>query len=169
MLSFALRVDGALDNDYYALTLYNAILGGTPSSKLFRNFREKESLAYIVTSRYYRFKNVVIITSAISRENYEKSVEVIKKQINDIVLGDVTKEEFEAAKQSVLSNIIEWMDSKLYISKLYYSNKVSFKKSDITIEQMYDKFKDLTLEDIINVSKKIKLQDIIFLGGRQDV
>ena len=82
VLSFALRVDGALDNDYYALTLYNAILGGTPSSKLFRNFREKESLAYIVTSRYYRFKNVVIITSAISRENYEKSVEVIKKQIN---------------------------------------------------------------------------------------
>ncbi len=40
-------VDSSMD-DFYTLNLYNAILGTTPSSKLFQNVREKESLAYTV-------------------------------------------------------------------------------------------------------------------------
>ena len=36
--------------DYYSLVVYNAILGGSTHSKLFRNVREKESLAYYAQS-----------------------------------------------------------------------------------------------------------------------
>ncbi len=169
ILSFAFRVINPKLEDYYSLTVYNAILGGTPSSKLFQNFREKESLAYVVTSRYYRFKNVVIISSAISRKNYEKAKQVILKQVEDIKNGKITTQEFEAAKQSILSNMIEWMDSKLYISKLYYSNLASFKRDDVTIEDMYNKFKSLTLDDIVTVSNKVKLEEIVMLGGKMDV
>ena len=34
------------DDDYYALMVYNGILGGGAHSKLFSNVREKASLAY---------------------------------------------------------------------------------------------------------------------------
>ena len=61
VLSYGLRINNPNSNDFYKLSVYNALLGGTPSSKLFQNFREKESLAYTVRSRYYRFKDIIII------------------------------------------------------------------------------------------------------------
>ena len=38
------------------MILFNAILGGTPNSKLFQNVREKASLAYTVRSIYIKQK-----------------------------------------------------------------------------------------------------------------
>lgn len=168
VLALALRVVNPSEEDYYVLTLYNAILGGTPSSKLFQNFREKESLAYMVNSRYYRFKSVIIISSAISRKNYEKAISVIKKQIKDIEEGNISKEEFEASKQSVLSNITQWMDSKISMSKLFYSNLIHFKSCSVTLNDMYEKFKNINVDDIARIAKKIKLEEIILLGGELD-
>ena len=168
VLALALRVVNPSEEDYYVLTLYNAILGGTPSSKLFQNFREKESLAYMVSSRYYRFKSVIIISSAISRKNYEKAISVIKKQIKDIEEGNISKEEFEASKQSVLSNITQWMDSKISMSKLFYSNLIHFKSRNVTLNDMYEKFKNINIDDITRIAKKIKLEEIILLGGELD-
>ena len=59
IITFGMRVLNPKDRDFYVLNVYNAILGSTPSSKLFQNFREKESLAYTVRSRFYRFKNII--------------------------------------------------------------------------------------------------------------
>ena len=39
----------------------------------------------MLNSRYYRFKSVIIISSAISRKNYEKAISVIKKQIKEAI------------------------------------------------------------------------------------
>ena len=50
VLALGLKINDVSIDDFYALNLYNAILGTTPSSKLFQNVREKESLAYTVRS-----------------------------------------------------------------------------------------------------------------------
>ena len=89
VLSLGLRINNASIEDFYALNLYNAILGTTPSSKLFQNVREKESLAYTVRSRYYRFKDIIVIFAGINKENYNKAVEVINEQIDAIKNGDI--------------------------------------------------------------------------------
>ena len=65
VITFGMRIKNSTTDDFFALNVYNAILGSTPSSKLFQNFREKESLAYTVRYIYYRFKSIIIIYAGI--------------------------------------------------------------------------------------------------------
>ena len=168
VLSYGLRINNPNSNDFYKLSVYNALLGGTPSSKLFQNFREKESLAYTVRSRYYRFKDIIIIYAGIQKENYEKAKLVIENEINKIKDGEISDEEFEASKKSIISDLKEWNDSKIALSKMFISNLFSLKNDLLTLEQMVDKFEKVTKQDIIDIASKITIEKIYFLGGENN-
>ena len=168
VLSYGLRINNPNSNDFYKLSVYNALLGGTPSSKLFQNFREKESLAYTVRSRYYRFKDIIIIYAGIQKENYEKAKLVLENEINKIKDGEISDEEFEACKKSIISDLKEWNDSKIALSKMFISNLFSLKNDSLTLEQMVDKFEKVTKQDIIDIASKITIEKIYFLGGENN-
>ena len=168
VLSYGLRINNPNSNDFYKLSVYNALLGGTPSSKLFQNFREKESLAYTVRSRYYRFKDIIIIYAGIQKENYEKAKLVLENEINKIKNGEISDEEFEASKKSIISDLKEWNDSKIALSKMFISNLFSLKNDSLTLEQMVDKFEKVTKQDIIDIASKITIEKIYFLGGENN-
>lgn len=168
VLSYGLRINNPNSNDFYKLSVYNALLGGTPSSKLFQNFREKESLAYTVRSIYYRFKDIIIIYAGIQKENYEKAKLVLENEINKIKDGEISDEEFEASKKSIISDLKEWNDSKIALSKMFISNLFSLKNDSLTLEQMVDKFEKVTKQDIIDIASKITIEKIYFLGGENN-
>lgn len=165
VLSLGLRIKDCTIDDFYALNLYNAILGTTPSSKLFQNVREKESLAYTVRSRYYRFKDIIVIFAGINKENYQKAVDVIKEQIEAIKTGEISKEEFESAKDSLMADLLEWKDSKIAMAKMKFANIIAFKDADITVEDMRERMSRVTLEDIIRVANLVSVEKIFVLGG----
>jgi len=169
VITYGLKIKDLKADDFYAINMYNAILGGTASSKLFQNFREKESLAYTVRSRYYRFKNFIIIYAGIKKEDYEKAKIVIEDQLNQILKCEVTNEEFNAAKESLLSDLIEWEDNKIAIAKMFFSNLFAFKDSTVTIDEMYKKMSKVTLEDVVDVAKRIQIEQIYFLRGEANV
>lgn len=165
VLSLGLRIKDCTIDDFYALNLYNAILGTTPSSKLFQNVREKESLAYTVRSRYYRFKDIIVIFAGINKENYQKAVDVIKEQIEAIKKGEISKEEFESAKDSLMADLLEWKDSKIAMAKMKFANIIAFKDADITVEDMRERMSRVTLEDVIRVANLVSVEKIFVLGG----
>lgn len=169
VLTMAFKVQNPEYNDIYSLNVYNAILGSTPSSKLFQNFREKESLAYTVRSRYYRYKGFFLIYAGIDAKNYEKAKKVILAQLKMIENGEISEEEFEAAKQSLISDLLEWEDSKIALAKFLLGNLVIYEDSKMTVNDMIKGIRNVSVNDIIMASKKIKLQTIYFLGGEADV
>lgn len=168
VLSLGLRIKECTPKDFYVLNVYNAILGTTPSSKLFQNVREKESLAYTVRSRYYRFKDIIVIYAGINKENYKKALDVIKIQLEDMKNGNITDIEFKSARDSLLADLIEWKDSKVAMAKMKLSNLIAFKDADISIDQMREEIKNVKIEDIINISKKIEVEKVFLLGGEID-
>ena len=165
VLTYGLRINNINSNDFYKLSVYNALLGGTPSSKLFQNFREKESLAYTVRSRYYRFKDIIIIYAGIQKENYEKAKKVLENEINLIKEGKVTDEEFNASKQSIISNLKEWNDSKIALSKMFISNMFATKSNTLELENMINNMNKVTKQDVIDIAKNIAIEKVFFLGG----
>ena len=165
VLSLGLRINNASIEDFYALNLYNAILGTTPSSKLFQNVREKESLAYTVRSRYYRFKDIIVIFAGINKENYNKALEVINEQIDAIKNGDISEDEFKSAKDSLMADLLEWKDSKVAMAKMKFANIIAFKDENITVEDMREKMSKVTVEDIMRVAKLVSVEKIFVLGG----
>lgn len=82
----------------YVALVYNWILGGSATSKMFQIVREKYSLAYTAASNYLRHKNSIFIRCGIEIDNYEKTLKLIKEQLEDMKNGNFTDEDIKNAK-----------------------------------------------------------------------
>ena len=78
----------------YDTLIYNSILGGSANSKMFQNVREKAHLAYVASSSYLRYKSNIFINCGIEISNYEKALELIRKQIEDMKKGEFTRRRY---------------------------------------------------------------------------
>ena len=165
VLCIGLKATNVTKEDMYALLLYNAILGGSPASKLFQNVREKESLAYFAKASYNRFKNAIYMYAGVDPKKEEKAKEVMIYQTEIIKNKDVSDIEFEAAKQSLISNYIEMEDTKETLIRTIMNNELFFGR-EVNIEEMIDKIKGLTKEDVTRVANNIIISNVFILGGR---
>lgn len=150
--------------DYYPLILYNSILGGGLTSKLFINVREKASLAYTISSRIDKFKGLMFITGGIDSDKYEKAKEIIFKQVEDMKNGNITDEELSAAVKGISTSIRSLGDTHLYIVDFFLSQLIS--NSRHTFEQVIKRLEQVKKEEIPKIAKKINLDTIYFLSGK---
>ncbi len=86
------------DSDYAALQVFNGLFGGFPSSKLFRNVREKHSLAYYAASRFESHKGLLFVFSGIDPKDYQKAKEIIDAQLASMQAGEFEGSEVEEVK-----------------------------------------------------------------------
>lgn len=149
------------ENEQYAIMIYNSILGGSANSKLFQNVREKESLAYTASSSYMRLKNEIFINCGIEIENYEKTLNIIKEQIEDMKKGIFTDEDIENAKKGMIS-AIESIDDEQDSEIMYFFGQEFFEKVN-SLEDYKIKIKNVTKNQIIDIAKNVCISTIYFL------
>lgn len=151
-----------LDKDArYKIMIYNSLLGGSANSKLFQNVREKASLAYTASSSYYRFKNNIFINCGIDIPNYQKALEIIKKQIEDMKNGDFTDEEIENAKNGIIASIKTIDDEQDTEITYYFGQELSGTKT--TLEEYIENIQKVNKADVLEVAKQISINTIYFL------
>ncbi len=160
-LVIGMNIEQKMENSKNIALIYNAILGGTATSKLFQNVREKASLAYTAGSNYIRQKGNVFIRCGIEIENYEKALEIIKKQIEDMKQGNFTEEELENTKQYIISTIQEIKDEQDTQIAYYFSHELA--KTDSSIEKYINNVRKVTKEQIVEIAKTVKINTIYFL------
>ena len=149
------------DNLRYDVMIYNSLFGGSANSKLFQNVREKASLAYTASSSYYRFKNNIFINCGIEIPNYEKALEIIKQQIEDMKKGDFTDEEVENAKKGIIASIKTIDDEQDTEITYFFSQELSQNKCDI--EQYINRIAVVNKENVIEIANKVSINTIYFL------
>ena len=145
----------------YILALYNTLLGGSANSKLFQNVREKESLAYSIGSIYIRQKNNVFIKAGINIEDYDKTVQLIKQQLEDMENGNFTEEELEKAKKLIVNGIRAIIDEQETGVTYYLGQELA--RENITPEQYIEKINNITKQQVQDISGKININTIYFL------
>ncbi len=153
------------DSDYYPFLMANGILGGGPHSKLFQNVREKASLAYYVFSRIEKTKGLMLITSGIEVDNYEKALNIIKKQIDDLKSGDITDYEIDSTRKMLINAFKEASDNPSLVISLYLDGYINNREE--SIEDMIRQIQTVNKEEIIKVSQKLKLDTIYFLTNKE--
>ena len=151
------------DDDSAALSLFAEIFGGSPMSKLFMNVREKMSLCYYCRASLDSYKGIMLVLSGIQSKNRDKSFDAIMKELSDIQNGNVTPDEFEAAKLSLINTYKTLDDSPAALSSWYISRATC--DSFVDPCKIVEKIQNTALEDVIRVSKKVKLDTIYFLKG----
>ncbi len=158
-----LGLDVNIDNEdlKYDVLVYNSILGGSANSKMFQNVREKAHLAYVASSSYLRYKNNIFINCGIEISNYEKAVELIKKQIDDMKKGDFTEEEIENAKKGIIATIKTIEDEQDTEITYYLGQELT--NHVISVKEYMDRIQKVTKQNVIDIANKISINTIYFL------
>jgi len=160
-LVIGLDVNSNIENVNYITMCYNTILGGGANSKMFQNVREKASLAYTVGSNYLKRKQNIVVRAGIEIENYQKALDIINKQLEDMRKGNFTDEDIQNAKNLIIAtieNIPEEQDTEIS----YYLGQ-ELVGSNVSVEEYKNKVENVTKEQIVEVANSITTNTIYFL------
>ena len=163
-LVIGLDITEKRENLRYIASVYNSILGGNPMSKLFQNVREKESLAYTAGSVYLKPKNNIFIKCGIEIDNYEKAVEVIKEQLDDMKKGNFSDENIKNAKTNILSTVKFIPDEQDTEITYYFSQELA--NTNVDFEEYEGKINNVTKEEIVDFANSINVNTIYFLTNK---
>jgi predicted Zn-dependent peptidase len=101
------------DRRRFAASLLDGILGGSASSRLFQEIREKRGMAYSVYSfaSQYTDTGLIGIYVGTREENLAQCVEICVEQVADIAAGNLRPGELHRAKESLKGRIMLSMES----------------------------------------------------------
>ncbi len=160
-LVLGLQIDDNNKNSRFAASVYNAILGGGANSKLFQNVREKNSLAYTASSSYIRTKNVILVHCGIDIDKYEKALETIKEQIEDMKKENFTDKDIEDAKKLIISSVKSI--SAEQDTEITYDYGQELSNEHTTIKDYQQNIEQVKREQIVDIANKININTIYFL------
>mgnify|MGYP002241354967 CR=1 FL=1 len=105
--------------------LFNAIFGGTTNSKLFLHVREKLSLCYFANSSLAQNKGLLQVYSGVEFSNFQKAAEEILAQLSACQKGEISPDELEAARRSVVGSLRTTLDAQGRLEEYWLNRAVS--------------------------------------------
>ena len=142
------------DERRFAGSLLDSIVGGTASSRLFQEIREKRGMAYSVYSFASQYSDAgqVGLYVGTREENLVECFEIVARELGDVSSGNVRSGELERAKENLKGRMLLSMEST--------SNRMSrLGKSLIADTEL------LSLEEVMNRIDAVTGDDVAALAG----
>jgi predicted Zn-dependent peptidase len=142
------------DRRRFAASLLDSILGGSASSRLFQEIREKRGMAYSVYSfaSQYTDTGLIGIYLGTRAENLAPSLEIAAEQLADIAGGNLRPNELKRAKEN--------LKGRIHLSMESTSNRMTrLGKSLITDTEL------LSFERIIEEIEAVEAEEVAELAG----
>jgi predicted Zn-dependent peptidase len=149
------------DPGYYAMMMYNGVLGGFAHSKLFVHVRERESLAYSARSRYDAHKGMLFVQAGIDIQNHDRAVAVINEQIAAIQAGEITDQELDQTRAMLINTYREAYDSPGALINLAFESIVGGRER--SIDELAAAVPAIGKAEIIEASQKLTMDTAYFL------
>lgn len=153
------------NSDREAMVMVQKIFGGTTTSKLFTNVREKMSLCYYCSARYENSKGIMYVQSGVEKENIEKARVAILAQLDDMKNGSFTDDDILHSKMDIINGSKEINDSTASIMAWYLTR--IYLGEIITPEQDAERFDNISRERIIAAANTIKLDTVYVLTSNE--
>lgn len=148
--------------DKYPLMVMQSLYGGTETSKLFLNVREKMSLCYFCFSRIGFNKGFISVECGVEEENLAKTETECLKQLSDIAAGQFTDAEIGNIKLDMINSILSMRDTINGLSAACL-NDILFPEEAFPVEERLAKVKAVTREQIIAAAKTLVLDTVYIL------
>ncbi|MGI6119510.1 MAG: M16 family metallopeptidase [Desulfosporosinus sp.] len=153
---------GQDDDDIYAMHIFNNVLGGGLSSRLFQEIREQRGLAYSVYSYHatYADTGLFAIYAGTSPKNTKKVIECILQELKEIKQQGITSIEIARTKAQIKGSLYLGLEavssrmSRLGKTELTY-NRV------LTPEEVIEKLEKVTLKDVSRMIERLWQRDRI--------
>lgn len=154
----------AWDAQYPALTLVNAIYGGTTTSKLFMNVREKLSLCYYASSGLMKYKDVMLVSSGVEFDKVGQAEGEILSQLYKCQTGDFSDDEMEWARRSVVSTLLTTLDAQSRLEDYWLGQAAAGLKEGP--DELAARVEKVTREEAVAAAQDLILDTVYFLKGR---
>jgi predicted Zn-dependent peptidase len=101
------------DPERYALFILNDIIGGSMSSRLFQEVRERQGLVYSIHSGVQAFRDTgtLYVYAATDAPNFSKMLKSTLKEIRDLKKNGITEEELGRAKDHLKGSLMLSLES----------------------------------------------------------
>jgi predicted Zn-dependent peptidase len=144
------------DKDRYAMVLFDSILGGASSSRLFQEIRENRGLVYSIGSYSFSCRNagLFLIHAGTGGENLSQVLELISEELDKISKHGVSEAELERVKAQVHGTLALARESTAYrmqrlVHSILYEGKV------VRNRELLRRFEVVSQKDIHRVAEKI--------------
>ena len=166
-LSMGLRTGGitAGSPEFLALMLCNAVFGGTTTSKLFLNVREKLSLCYYASSQLEKIKGVMLVASGVEFDKVEQAKGEIFAQLDNCKQGNIEDWELEGARRSVVSALRTTLDSQARLEDYWLGQAAAGLTQGP--EALAAQVETVTLEQVVAAANRLTLDTVYFLKGKE--
>ena len=152
--------------DMAAIRVFNAVYGGSVTSKLFENVREKLSLCYFASSVTDTHKGIMAVSSGIDFDKYDAAKTEIFAQLEAVKRGEVTDEELQYAKRYVASSLRTVTDSPGALENFYLSQAVD--GLGCGPEELAALCEAVTKDEVVQIARSTECDAVYFLRGLRE-
>jgi len=161
------------DPDYFALVVMNRILGSGFTSRLFRNIRSRQGLAYSVYGVYsanYDYPGVFYVGCQTKSQNAVHAIRAMTEEVKKMTEGEVDDQELALAKDSFLNSYVFNFDTKgeVVMRQLVYEY---FGYPADFLQKTKENVEKVTKADVLRVAQQHLQPDkmqILAVGRPQD-
>jgi predicted Zn-dependent peptidase len=144
------------DERRFALGVLDAIFGGSTSSRLFREVREKRGLAYAVGSysEQYVDQGMVAMYVGTREENVREACEIIGRELASLRDHGVSAEELERAKEHVKGRTVLGLEAtSARMSRL--ARAALFEVPLLSLDEMLERIQQVSAEDVAELATQL--------------
>ncbi len=148
------------DERRYALSILDAVFGGSTSSRLFREVREKRGLAYAVGSytQQYVDSGLIGLYVGTREDNVEEACGIIGRELASIHAEGITDDELARAKEHVKGRMV--LSSESTGARMARIGKaVLFDTPLLTLDELLAKIDAVTSDDVAELARELYSPD----------
>jgi predicted Zn-dependent peptidase len=154
------------DERRFAMRILDTILGGSSSSRLFQEVREKRGLAYSVysyTSQYADTGQVALYVGT-RPDNVQEAMKVIGTELSRLQADGVTAAELERARENVKGRTVLTMESSAaQMNRLGSSLLMGVPL--LTIDEVLARLDAVTLDDVVGLARELWVPERLSAAG----
>ncbi len=161
------------DPDYFALVVMNEILGGSFTSRLFKNVRSRQGLAYSVSGVYageFDHPGMFYVWCQTKSQSTVHAIQAMIGEVRKMTAEEVTDEELALAKDSYLNSFVFKFESRGQIvnrlmTYAYYGYPADF------LQKTKESVERVTKADVLRVAREHLRPDkvqILIVGRPED-
>ena len=158
--------------DYYKLDLLALILGGSMSSRMFEEIREKRGLAYAVrtSTNNYLESGFLETQAGIPHEKVEEVIQAVLNEYKKIREEKISPEELSKAKEIINGRtLIKFEDSETLA--MHYAMDEALLNKIVTPQKMLENYQKVEISDILETAQKYFVESglgLSFIGPNLD-
>ena len=151
---------GMNDPDRRAMLVFDAVVGGNSTSRLFQEIREERALAYTIGSysREYRDAGKWVVSASVDTETIEETIAAVMGVLRDVKTRGLTEDELTQIKEQVKGGILLSLEDTMAVASRNGSHLLRYGRI-IPVEDVISEVEQLTLTDITRVALRVLQQD----------